>query len=306
MDIPVSYLTSPAVLVNEAVDMLGQPGKIIGDITDGTIVAETARRYYGQGLRQLLRTAPWDFCRKQAVLQLLGDATTTTPAMGVSTYVEPPWSYCYAWPIDAVYGRWMPWNPTNAQPETNGVPDTTGVSALVNYNLIPGRYLVGSSDQYPIEVGTVPWNQLPDLQRTEGLGPISRKVILTNCCNASFVYTRLSTNPEEWDGLFRQALVTMLAIALAPTAIENEKVSLATRDRLAPILKNMVADARVANGNESGFPQTTDFEASFILARNSGSLGWASTYPGYGGTAVLGGYGSACGWDSMSWGGSVY
>ena len=41
MDVPVSYLSTPARVVNEAVDMLGKPGMIIGDITDGTPIAET-------------------------------------------------------------------------------------------------------------------------------------------------------------------------------------------------------------------------------------------------------------------------
>lgn len=303
MDIPVSFLTPPSDIVNQAVDMLGQSGKIIGDITDGTPVAETARRNYGRALRQLLRTAPWDFARKQVVLELLGDATLQS-APPVSTFVESPWAFCYAWPIDAVMGRWMPWNPTNAQPTVNGVQITTGQSSLVPYSLIPGRFLVGSSDQYPIEVGSLAWDQLPDLQRTEGLGPVNRKVILTDCSCAHFVYTRLVTTIEEFDDLFRQALVTMMALTLAPVAIDDPKLAVSERDRLIPILKNAIADARVANGNESGYPQSCDFEASFIRGRNYGGYGLFGAGLGFGGG--LGGFGSAGGWDSMSFCGSVY
>lgn len=304
--VPVNYLQSPAFIVNEALDILGQSGKIIGDITDGTPVAEAARRIYGQGLRQLLRTALWDFARRRVKLDLLGDATGNTP-LPVSPFVETPWTYAYAWPTDAVMGRWMPWMPTTAQPvNTSGIPLTTGVSVAPQYQNMPGRFLVASSDQYPIEVGEVDWEQMPDLQRTEGLGPINRKIILTDCANADFVYTRLVTVIEEWDSLFRNAFVTMIALAIAPTALEDPKERMAEVARLTPTLKNAIDNARVANGNETGFPQSVDFEASFIRARNWGR--WGAFGEGFAGTVgdgfgVFGGGGS---FDSLAWMGSVY
>jgi hypothetical protein len=300
----IPYLTPPATIVNEALDMLSAPGKIIGDVTDGTVVAETARRNYGQALRQLLRTAYWDFARKRARLTLLGDATGNS-APPISSIVESPWLYAYAWPIDGVQGRWLPWNPTNAQPvSATGIPLTTGVSALTQYPQTPGRFLVSSSDQYPIEVGSVPWTDLPDLRRTFGVGPTNRKTILTDCCEAWFVYTRFVPAIEEWDALFRQAMVTMMAVVLAPAAIEDAKLRIAERDRLLPILKSAVADARVANGNEAGMPQTTDFEASFIRARNQYGWGAVGNVAPLAGGAIAGYFGM--GWDSCSWGGSVF
>ncbi len=301
----VSYLQTAAVIVNQAIDILGEPAKIIGDITDGTPVSEAARRNYGQVLRQLLRTAHWDFARKRAALTLLGNATGSTLGIGVSAFVECPWSFAYAWPTDAVCGRWLPWNPSNAVPENiDGVPLTTGNSAIVQYSFQPGRFLVASSDQYPIEVGLVPWDQQPDLQRTEGLGPTNRKIILTDCCNAEFVYTRLVTVIEEMDALFRQALVTAIALVIAPSVIDDPKRRFSETSRLVPILKNAIADARVANGNESGWPQSTDFEASFIRARSQWGNAWGTGIgvPLTGG--VLGVFG--CGWESCSFGGSVF
>jgi hypothetical protein len=301
----IPYLSSPATIINEAVDLLGQPGKLIGDLNDGTAIAETARRNYGQGLRQLLRTAHWDFARKRAKLTLLGDATGNSP-LPVSPVVECPWTYAWAWPIDGIQGRWLPWNPTNAQPlSSTGVPLTTGVSVGVNYGLQPGRFLVSSSDLYPVEVGNPPWTQRPDLSRTEGLGPTSRKIILTDCCNAEFVYTRFEPVIEVWDSLFRQAFVMMMALAIAPSAIEDPKLRLAETGRLIPMLKNAIADARVANGNEAGMPQSTDFEASFIRARNQWAWGGNGGFGGpLDGGGALGYFGY--GWDSMSWCGSVY
>jgi hypothetical protein len=301
MDQPIFYLQAPSVIVNEAMDVLGVPEKIVGDLTDGTDVAESARRNYGQAVRRLLRTAHWDWARKWGTLTLLGDATLTDTS--VSPIVECPWSYAYAWPIDAVQGRWMPWQPNGVQPTTStGLPLTTGGSAPNQYRQTPGRFLVSSSDQYPIEIGSVPWDQLPDLQRTEGLGPTNRKIILTNCCNAHFVYTRLSMVIEEWDSLFRDCIVNMMALALVGVAIKDPKLAMAQRERLIPYLKNAIADARVANGNEAGFPQSTDHLPIWITGRNQG---WGAGLGGDG-LGQFSGY-SYLPWDSsMSWGGSVF
>lgn len=305
MDIPIPYLQPPATLVNQAIDVLGEPGKIIGDITDGTPVAEAARRNYGQSLRQLLRAAHWGFARKQAPLTLLGDATGNS-SLPVIAQVDTPWSYAYAWPIDACQGRWMPWSPTNVQPQNaQGVPLTTGVSTGVPYALMPGRFLVSSSNLYPIEIGNTPWTQQPDLQRTEGLGPINRKIILTDCANALFVYTRLVTVIEEFDDGFRNAFVTMLALVLAPAVIEDPKLRLAEVQRLVPMLKNAVDNARLQSANEAGYPQSTDFQASWLRARNQrGCNGWGD------GAGIMGidgmGAGYGCGFESFSLVGSVF
>lgn len=304
MDVPIPYLQVPARIVNQALDRIGaDEDSILGDIGDGTRVAETARRNYGQALRQLLRTSHWPFARKRAALTLLGDITGQS-APPVSNIVECPWTYCYSWPLDGVQGRWLPWNPTNAQPtNANGIPLTTGVSTGVGYISTPGRFLVSSSDKYPIETGVTPWIQQPDLQRTEGLGPVSRKVILTDCANAEFVYTRLVTTIEEWDDLFREAMVMMMAMVLAPVALKDPKLRIEQMNRLVPALKNAIADARLAAGNEAGWPQTTDFEASFIRAR-SGSA-WGRFGPvGWG--AFGSGNGFSCGSESLNWGGSVF
>src|ERR1700752_4401627 len=194
----IPYLQSPAVIVNQSLDALGESGQIIGDVTDGTPVAEAARRNYGQILRQLLRTAYWSFARKQATLQLLGDATGQSAAP-VSTFVEEPWTYAYAWPIDGVAGRWMPTQTPlatqGAVPTQAAVPLATASAPVPPVPNLPARFLVASSDQYPVQVGAQPWqqpwNNRPDLQLTEGVGPISRKIVLTDQPNALFVYTRL-------------------------------------------------------------------------------------------------------------------
>lgn len=301
MQIQVPYLQSAAVIVNQAMDALGQPAKVIGDISDGTDVSEAARRNYGQALRQLLRTAHWPFARKYAQLDLLGDASGQSEAP-ISTIVECPWAYAYAWPIDAVQGRWMPYSYTNGVPETStGVPLTTGQAPLTTYPQMPGRFLVSSSNQYPIEVGQVPWDQQPDLQRTEGLGPTNRKIILSNCANAFFVYTRLVPVIEEWDDLFRQAMVGMMALALAPVAIDDPKERITQRNMMIPIVKNAVIEARIAGANEAGYPQGVDHLPIWMTARGGGFWGGlGADGQGFSGYTFYP-------WDaSMSWCGSVY
>lgn len=306
MQTPIFYLTTPSDVINQSLDMIGATGKIIGDINDGTAVSETARRNYGQVLRQLLRTAHWMWARKNAKLVLLGDSTGQTP--NVSKFVECPWTYAWAWPTDAVQGRWMPFNYPGGQPDNSqGVPLTTGNSGpLVPYQLTPARFLVSSSDQYPIEIGLIPWIDQPDLQRTEGVGPTSRKIILSDCCNAWFVYTRLVTEIEVWDNLFRQAMVSLMALALIPVAIDDPKERLTQRNAMIAIAKNAIAEARVANGQEAGWPQTVDFEASFIRARSYGSWGGlgGDSFGSVGGVGIGGSFFN--GFETMNFCGSVF
>lgn len=307
MQVPVNYLTPPSVVVNRSLTMLGATDKFIGDINDGTPVAEAARYNYGRVLRQMLRANHWPFARKQAQLTLLGDSTGNSPAP-VSTFVENGWIYAFAWPTDAVQGRWMPYNPASVIPVNgSGVPLTTGPAFAPWYPLTPARFLVSSSDQYPIETGLLTWDQLPDLQRTEGIGPIYRKIILTNCSPCvSFVYTRLVTVIEEWDDGFSNAMDTAMALVLAPTAIEDARLRIAERDRMLGMLKNNLDNARLQAGNEAGFPQSINKEANFMRARNHGAwggFGWGAG--GFYGGGLGDGY-FGCNWATGDWGGSVF
>ena len=126
--------TDPADIVNRAFDSIGAP-VIIGSLYDGSVQSEAARRIYGRTLRQLLRSSHWSCARKRGFPQLLGDSTGQTPDVG--TIVEAPWIYAYAWPIDAVAIRWVPWSglppsalalaggppiPGNIQPPNPAVP----------------------------------------------------------------------------------------------------------------------------------------------------------------------------------------
>src|SRR5579884_2903765 len=254
----------PADIVNQSLDALSvEP---IGSLSDGTRVSEAARRWYGQTLRGLLRAAHWGFARKMAPLLLLGDASGQTPS--ASTIVEPPWQYAYAWPNDGVQAIWMPYQ----------TPPNTAITTR------PARFLVSSSEQYPIVAGEVDWASMPDLSGIEGQGLLARRVVLTNMANALLVYTKLAREIEEWDPLFREAMVAALAARLAMVAAEDKKLALTLRDRQIAVAKDALAVARAAAANDAGFPKTADHVPDWLAARGAGGgwwgPGWNDAGPG--------------------------
>ena len=291
----IPFLTAPAAIVNQALDGLGQSSKIVGDLTDGSVISEAARRHYGIALRALLRTAHWNFARKQAQLQLLGDATGQS-ASPVITYVDQPWTYAYAWPIDGVALRWMPL--TDPNNSSTGIPLTTAPSYSPMAPSMPTRFLVSSTEQYPTMVGNTAWSAMPDYQRIEGAGPTARRVILCDNPNAQMIYTRLVTSIEEWDPMFRTAMVASMQVILAPVAIDNVRERESAHDKALARIKNIIDDARVANGNDAGFPQSVDHVPSWISARNGGLLAQSNAWGAADGYFMP--------WEPWSLGGSVF
>jgi hypothetical protein len=332
-------MRQPEDLCNRAFDALGA-GIVIGSITgDGTTESEAVRRIYGPQLRALLRTSNWAFGRKRAPLQLLADATGQTTTVG--TQVEPPWLYAYAWPIDGVRARWVPWSgfspsglaaPGGApavpgqitQAGPANAPQMTGLNVLPLYPFErPARFLCAVSDQYPAVVGPPAWNELPDLEDIEGVGPNSRRVIYTNVppfgafgalAGAQLVYTFLCLEIEVWDDLFSEAFVAVLASHLAipvlvgsktgPERAAAMKEALTLRAQQIAIAQNAIKQARVASAQEAGFPQRTDHTPDWIRVRRTGRARWGS-WDGFGDGAGPG-Y-DYCGWDSFSFSdGSVF
>jgi hypothetical protein len=323
-------MVSDADVCNLAFDTLGT-GIVIGSVLDGTLESELARRWYGRELRALLRAANWSFARKRAPLQILGDATGQTP--GTSTIVENPWLYAYAWPIDGVRIRWLPWSNYAPQglatapsfpPQAGQISLSVGVPPMPNLNVppailfpmgYPARFLCSVSDQYPVEIGPQPWDSLPDLDNIEGVGPNSRRIILTNVppfgafgaqAGAQAVYTFLCLEIEVWDDQFHQAFVAVLASRFAMHAIagkadatDRDKArALAERNAQIAIAKNMIRDARIASSQEAGWPQSINREASWVRARRTGySVGY-SRWGGWGDD----GLGAGPGYSYMDWG----
>ncbi len=308
-------MTVPADIGNRALDAAGWPGPMIGDLEEGTEQATPVLRAYGPGLRQLLRTAHWDFARKMAPMTLLADATGQTSTVGTQV-ADPQFVYEYALPTDCVKARIVPWNNINSPgtpqfsgsfpivqgPAPPGAVSMTGLQSPTSppfIRLIPARFLVTLDYNYPALVGSITdWSQLPDIQTVEGQGPQQRTVILTNVQNASLVYTALVLYPDEWDPLFQEAFVQLLAARIALPLAKDKRLGLALQAQAIAACKMAIADARVVNGNESGFPQTTDHTPDFIRTRWSQWGMWGNAA----GPGVLWG-----GWDQMGFGdGSVF
>jgi hypothetical protein len=278
--------TLPQDIVNRGLDAIGSR-TTMGAFTDGTTVSEAARRIYTTTLEQLLRAAHWAFARKRGKLELLGDASgETTPFPGnlpISTQVEPPWRFAYAWPIDGLQARWLPasWEGSANTTGTVGIPPGNVGVAVPGFEenaawaapQAPARFLVSSSDQYPVVLGQTGWDNMPDFALTQGVGPISRRIILTNQCHAHLVYTKMVQVPDEWDPLFSQAMVAVLGsmLAMVPDVLEDRKFALTMRAQQISIAKDAIAQARVANGNDSGMPQTVNHIPDWIRARQWGS-----------------------------------
>ena len=275
-------MTLPADIVNRSLDMVGKPDLAIGDLEEGTEAAKPALRAYGPCLRQLLRAVHWGFARKQAQLTLLADQTGQTPDVGTS--VVPPWAYEYAYPIDCMKARFVPQNNEltgSGSPQGNislpdNVPMMTNITnAPTNgWRLMPARFLVALDFNYPVVVGgPQPWGSNNEWWAVSGEGPVQRTVVLTNVKQASLVYTALVLYPDEWDVLFQEAMVQLLAAHLAmPLWKKDPKFGLTLQAQAIAKAKSAITEARIADGNES--TAVSDITVDWMRARNAGGGSW--------------------------------
>ena len=138
-------MTVPADICNQALDAIGSEISI-GDLEEGSREAQVLLRAYSQCLRQLLRTANWDFARKQVQPFLLADATGTTS--GVGTTVQNPWLYCYAYPDDCVRARFV-FGTSPAGVTTTPVPLMTGLTSNIPAGrIVPQKFVVATDFNY--------------------------------------------------------------------------------------------------------------------------------------------------------------
>ncbi len=253
-----------------------------------------ALRAYDECLRQLLRSATWDFARKSAPMLLLADATMQTPNVG--TVVPTPWIYEYAYPTDCVKARFVPQNPYNqvsASPPGNiaiaPVPQLTGTPAPITslIRTIPARFLVATDFNYlnPIAPNE-PWWEQP------GLSPTGRTVILTNVPQAQLVYTAYIPYPNMWDPQFRAALVAYIASEIALPLAKDKKFGLVMRAPQIAIAKEKIRQARITDGNEGFY--SSDLSVDWMNTRTNNAWGNGWGYGGDNAGCLVGGWGS-CG-----------
>lgn len=291
----------PADIANQALDAAGIDFSI-GDLEEGTKPAQVMLRAYGQCLRQLTRAAHWDFCRKQVPAVLLADATRQTP--NVSTNVPVPWLYEYAYPIDCMKVRFVPYNygVNPAVPAGNiAIPSTPMTTAplpqtMTGGRLRPARFLVGTDPNIVPQPGQQFWE-------VQGSSPQGSTVILTNVRAATIIYSALMQYPSVWDALFRAAFVAFLAaevaLPLAKMSVVGVKGAMALRKDNIEIAKAKIKEARAVDGNEGWY--SSDIRVDWIEQRRSGGWG-ASRFTGEGGMGSCWG-----GWDACSFAdGSAY
>ena len=303
-------------MVNQACDLAGIPEQTIGDIQQGTTAARVALRHYMPCLEQLLRGAYWNMARRCAPMELLGAVpgfgppvpSGQTPPYGCQVVV--PWCFEYAWPIDCIAARFVPFNnslPQSSTPAGNFVmpsqapPTTQKLPFQTPPYLMPAKMLVANSTNYPLPVppNTPPqqwWN-------TRGAAPDIRTVVLCNVPCAELVYTAFIPYPNLWDPLFLEAMCALLATHLALPCNPDKKEGRALRGEAIAIAKAAIGVARVRDGNEgtNGRSRT----AEWTRARNRGA--------GYGGFGGWGGFEDggpgvlSYGWGSVTFGdGSAY
>ncbi len=270
---------------SRALDLIGAPVSI-ADIEDGSKQSQVALRHYGPALRQLHRSAHWNFTRRRAVLTLLQDATGQTAqqqqaaglpvTVGNGTHNMPPWTYEYAWPIDCVRARFVPMTlQTHPNPPAGSIaipanPLMSGLSQAPFHRQVPTRFVVGT-DAVPNLVGTPPSWEYPDTSTTMGQGIASQTVILSNQQNAHLVYTTLITYPDQWDPLFSQAFVALLGSYFAMQLVPDRKEAVRVRDDMVKICHMALDQARVTDGDEMW--GNVDHVPDWLRVRNSGTWG---------------------------------
>lgn len=283
---------TPTAIANQAMDAAGLDFTL-GDIQEGTRPAQVALRAYGECLRQLLRSANWNFARREAPLLLLADATGQTA--GVGTIVPGgQFAYEYAMPTDAAKIRYVPRNPFlnpgtppgNITPSDGSAPVMTGIGTNpgIGQRVIPARFMVTNDVNYiPPAAGV----------STQGISPSGRVVILTNVQFAHCVYTYEALYPSVWDHQFRAAMVAYLASEIALPLARDKKFGLGMRDRNIQIAQLKIQEARATDGNEMW--ASSDISVDWMRVRQVGG----GSYGPWGGYGVGGAGQCFGGWDSV-------
>lgn len=296
----------PADIANQALDAAGL-NSTIGDLQEGSDSAQVLLRAYSQCLRQLLRAVHWNFARQQSPLLLLADATGQTPNVG--TNVIAPWVYEYAYPINCVKARFVPWSPAgltppipagNIVPSNGGSPLFGGIGVPVaGAALRPARWLEAFDPNFPAAAGSMFWE-------VQGSSPVGSAVILTNVQNANLVYTALMSYPSVWDSQFRAAMVAFLASEVAFPLWSRKgqaKLGMAVRNDQMKIAASKIMAARLTDGNEGW--HSSEFTPDWMRYRNTGSGyggGYSQSFGSLGGDGLgiyYGGCDGCCGVSNM-------
>lgn len=256
-------------ICNQALQAAGVP-YVIGSLQEGSEAANACLRLYSECVRQLLRGAHWDHFRREAVLQMVADASGQTPNVG--NMVPSGFLYSYSYPVDCAKIRFIPanyWQVTPPTPASNITPSDASAPTMqglstqpwVGQRLTPSRFLITNEQNFiPEGAG----NQTP------GVSPIGQVLILSNVQNARAVYTLQAMWPNLWDSLFRSAVVDYLASEIAFPLNRDKRLGLQIQDRLVMRAQAKLSEARRTNGNESW--ANADIQVDWMRARLSGGF----------------------------------
>lgn len=188
--------------------------------TEGSTEANQCNVHYAPTRDKVLRSAPWNFCRKQALL------TQLKSSIDVNSTCPSPWGFEYAWPSDCLRARFiLPQIPASAQ--LGGIPLTSaGASATPLFTMGPPvKFIVGVDSD------------------TSGN---TVRVILTNQYQAQLVYTFAATDSNLFDAEFIEALTTALAANIALNLTGDKEIT-----KLLKVDANRLAkEASATNGSE--------------------------------------------------------
>jgi hypothetical protein len=262
-------MTSPIDVANMALDAIGARFTITSlspplPAPNAAVVA----RHYQPKMDALMRSAHWDFARKQIDLTVLKAAMGTPENPNGTTLPIPPvpWQYEYAYPADCLKGRFLIADPPQTGTGTAPPIFAQGTLPPLGWPQLAASPFVIASD-------------------TDANGnPI--KVILTDLEYAALVYTARIANPDLWEAGFLSAAPIWLGLWLN-NPISGDKLRF---KELAEIVTSIVLQARVADGNE-GFT-SQDHQPDWMAARGGISIRRAlepQTWYGWDSLALPGG-----------------
>lgn len=240
-------MTSPVDVANMALDNIGARFSI-NSLTPPSPPpnADLVARHYQPTVDALLRSAHWNFARKQATLNIIKARQGTPENPSGTTLPQPPvpWLYEYAYPTDCMKVRFLiPNPPQNAQP----LPLLAGGT----FPQPPGLYPVGAKFAVASDTDT---------------GGSAIKVILADLQYAQAVYTARIDNPDLWDPSFVLAAAAALGAWLVrPTNGKGDVLK-----EQVEIASSIIKQARISDGNEG--VTSTDNVPDWMAVR--GFSGW--------------------------------
>jgi hypothetical protein len=262
-------MVSAVDVANMALDTIGARYSITSlDPPQPPPNANLVARHYQPKIDALHRSAHWSFARRQAKLSLLMAAigTPENPNGTTLPLPPPPWQYAYAYPSDCLAARFLV---ADNPPQGQDLPVlAAGAYATPLWPWNPGwTFIVGNA----LDANG---NQI--------------RIILTDLEFAQLVYTVRVTDPDVWDPQFLLASTAYLGAWLVnPTSGDGDMLR-----NMIGIVKEVVGDARVADGNEA--MTSNDYVPDWMQVR------------GIAGYNIVGGPNAFYGWSPLGFPGGGF